>query len=206
MGDLKTDLSTAFEHAADELRHNRKKAVVLGVLALVACVLAIRLLFRQSSPADAGAAAPPAAAPADGRLSAEPPAPEDYQAGGDEEADGQDRPIRRAILRDLFAPNTDFFPPIRKKSRPRGAIASAQTRPVTSQEELRRQIILGQANGLALQCTMISSSPTAVINGRVLQIGGRINGFEVVDVTPHGCTVRKDGVSVVLKMGEQGRK
>jgi len=204
MGDMTTNLATAFRQAAGELRQDKKKSVILCVLVLVACLVLLRLLLGGTSPADADAADPGATAPADANLSAIPQAPEYHSGTADEQTDmsprGADGRPREMIVRDLFVPNPDFFPLVRKGPRSKKPAAQSQTQPVTSEEQMRRQIILGQANG---QCTMISASPTVIINGRVLQVGGRIGGFDVVGVTPHTCSVRKDGVTVILKMGEQ---
>jgi len=207
MGDMTTNLATAFRQAAGELRQDKKKSVILCVLVLVACLVLLRLLLGGTSPADADAADPGATAPADANLSAIPQAPEYHSETADEQTDmsprGADGRPREMIVRDLFVPNPDFFPLVRKGPRSKKPAAQSQTQPVTSEEQMRRQIILGQANGLSLQCTMIAASPTVIINGRVLQVGGRIGGFDVVGVTPHTCSVRKDGVTVILKMGEQ---
>jgi hypothetical protein len=51
-----------------------------------------------------------------------------------------------------------------------------------------------------LQSTFIGSTPTAVVNGRVLRVGESINGFKVVEITARACVVEQGEVKVRLEM------
>jgi hypothetical protein len=174
-----------------ELKHERKKAAVLSVLTVVAIICVVRLL-SQNKPAAAQAStiAVPAKTVAAAHTltpiaSAEKnsPALREYlsQAG-------------RKITRDIFAANLELFPPD-----PEMAVGEApveKPQPAVNVE----QVIRAQAQSLTLQSTMASSTPTAIINGKVLGVGDWISGFQIVEITARSCKVMQNNVVVVLEM------
>ena len=55
--------------------------------------------------------------------------------------------------------------------------------------------------GLVLESTMISPERRlAMINGRVLGVGGRINGAVVTNIKPYAVTLRKGGRKIHLRL------
>ena len=187
------------ERLIAELRHDKKKAVLLGVLAIVAGVLILQQL-AGASPAETSASVTPvqpsassSAASSDEVLAsaAHARALTDAARRRNEYLQAMDRRIER----DLFVPNSQYFSP-------RQEVDAKE--PVGESPELveqeRRNAIRMQAKALTLQSTIVGSVPTAVINGHVLRKGDWVGGFEVTGVQPRSCTVRKDDVSVVLKM------
>ncbi len=186
-----------------ELREDKRKAVLLAVLAIGACAAMVNLLTAPSSPLKAGAAEQPAGARIADR---QPDAPPGETSEGDHgkfaPGDQHVRGLALKIERDIFAPNPEFFPPQQDATAVRRTVPQTTTQPGENQEMIRRQMVLAHAQSLVLQATMISSNPTAIVNGRVVRIGDRIIGFEVVEITPRACKVRKDGVTVILEMSK----
>ncbi|MFW6133274.1 MAG: hypothetical protein ACOC8F_05200 [Planctomycetota bacterium] len=185
-----------------ELRANKRKAVVLVVLAAVALVLVVRLMVGDGrTPQRAGADVPTVANTSGGLLSA----PGGAQRVRQARQDRRDRYLERfdaAIRRDLFTPNADYFPQPEPPPEPETTKPEQQTEPAASPtaEEIRRAQIRRAAQRLELQTTFVSSSPTAMIDGKVLGPGDRIKGFEVVRITSQACVVRKDDVETELKL------
>ncbi|MFP4054359.1 MAG: hypothetical protein ACLFV7_10925 [Phycisphaerae bacterium] len=189
---------TLKERLVAELKADKKKAALLGVLGLVALVLVVRLVFSGSPGTTSAAVAV--------RPDKEPMA----------KIDGPIRPLTiknapastrrrneylakmdRAIQRDIFAPDPTFFPP-EKGSQEEEPIRRKQTPEELRQQ--RREAIRKQAEALHLQSTIVGTSPIAVINGKLLHKGDWMAGFQVTEVKPRSCVVKKDDVSVELKM------
>lgn len=186
-----------------ELREDRRKAVVLAVLAIGACAALVNLLAAPRYPVKAGAAERPAGARiAERRADARPGESSEGDQGKSALRDQYVRGLVRKIERDIFAPNPEFFPPQQDATAVRRTVQQTTTQPGEKQEEVRRQMVLAHAQSLVLQTTMISSNPTAIVNGRVMRIGDRILEFELVEITPWACKVRKDGVTVILEMSK----
>ncbi len=189
-----------------ELKRDKKKTVVLGVLVVLAAVVGGRLLVQSLSPRQAGAAESPlpAAVPSE---SPETGDVADGTAGlldlAEPPAEAPHRPGRRdhEFQRDLFARRPEFYP----LEQPKEEATKVVTKSEPSADEKRRaaeRLVRSQARSLSLQSTVVSSTPTAIVNGRVLRTGDWINGFEITEITPRGCTVRKDGVDVQLQMSQ----
>jgi hypothetical protein len=188
---------TLKERLVAELQADKKKAAMLGVLGLVALVLLVRLVFSGSPSTSSAAIA--------NRPGKEPVA----------KIDGPIRPLtiknapastrrrneylagmNRTIERDIFVPDPTFFPP---EKNPQKEV----TEPKLTSGELEKQrheAIRKQAKALNLQSTIVGSSPIAVVNGKVLHKGDWMAGFQVIEVKPRSCVVKKDDVLVELKM------
>ncbi len=203
MADSKSTVKNLLDQVTDELKADKKKVVVVGVLLVVACVVAGKLLLKPSSPARASGAS--SGAPSLSSQLSEPQTTRAYTNAGTSASDHAERAsirdeylseLKQRIRRDLFTPNPDFFPieadESTNKILPNPGDQSAE----------QRRLVEAEAALLAVQSTMISSNPTVIINGRVLPVGGRIDGFEVTAITPRTCTVCKNGVTVVLKMSK----
>jgi len=181
-----------------ELAHDKRKSIVLGVLFVVAVLIVLRLAAGQAARprprAALGANTPAAYDP--NTNSEDVPSPrlaDDASAAGTEGGPPSPAPL---ITRDIFLPALELFPPERTSSTAKlTGGASAQM-----DSETKRRAILAQAQALSLQSTIISDAPMAIINGRVVRIGGKMNEFEVIEITAHACTVTKDGVKVTLEI------
>ncbi|MFB3891509.1 MAG: hypothetical protein ACE15C_05740 [Phycisphaerae bacterium] len=190
--------SGVLDRLVAELKRDRKKAAVLGVLTAVCAVLSVRAYFSTSLPEPADAAALAAS-------NAEREA-QNVPAASDDSAEAKRlkyiKQIDRRITRDIFTMRTDFFQ----------LAAPVVIKPVTTAQasqpagpdpaERERNIIREQARRLDLQSTITGDSPIAIINNKVLRIGDvhAESGFRVVGITTHSCTVQKKDVLETLEM------
>lgn len=180
-----------------ELGRDKKKTVILAVLLVVALVAIGRLLTSgQPARVQAAVAVPPvvAAQPTSAAMTGEDLAVQEKSA----RRDAYMETFARKISRDLFQPNTDFFPPVQEVA-PK-ATAKVEAADENIAELQRRGQVQAQARSLVLQSTILGTVPTAIINGKVLRSGEWVSGFEVMEITTHTCSVRKNGVTVVLEM------
>ena len=181
-----------------ELAHSRKKAVMLAAVLIVGACVFGRMLLNGSTPSSARAQIALAGGASDaGKASDESLCPAPGKS-----AKPQNKLINvesRRLDRDIFAPNADFFPPV-ESGGPVKVLADSELGEEELDERVQQQIIQAQAKSLLLQSTMVSDTPTALINGRVLRVGDWINGFAVTEVTPGTCTVQKGDVAIVLEM------
>lgn len=204
MVESNVNVPTWKQKLAVELRRDTRKTVALGLLLVVAGVAAGRLLVKELTPSDAradfaagdpvteapGTAASPSAA-APGLIGqSEPPARRS--------AIWYPRHLNREIARDIFLPNPDFFPPEEPPPAPEAKGTSGAD--ARKQADAEAKAVAAQARALTLQSTVVSATPTAIINGRVLRAGEWINGFQVTRITSHTCTLEKKGITVVLEM------
>ena len=205
MVDVKSDIAGLLHQAVEALKREKKKSILLGILSVVACVLIARFLLSGSSPSQARAARSASSLIYRETVS-DAPSNRDTQAsagGAGERPTRGDlfvRQKRQKLARDLFALNPEYFPLERSASPVKVLTPEGELEPGQADRNVKRQIVRAQARALTLQSTMISSDPTAIINGRVLQIGETINGFEVVEIAPHACKVRKSEVMIMLEM------
>ncbi len=178
-----------------ELKRDKKKTVIMAVLLLVAMVVIGRVVLKAGKPATASAdttvrnSTDPQPA-----MSGEP----DTAETGESDHDGKVRnlgPIDTTITRDIFATNPKYFPPGKIDGVP-VEFASVKTDDVAAE----REAILARARELTLQSTMLSATPTAIIEGQVLRVGETINGYKVVEIGPRQCTLEKNGIRVSIAM------
>lgn len=198
--------ANVIRQSAIELKNDKRKAVLLIVLAIGTCAAFAHLLIDKS-PANAVGAVPGGHQVVGERIPREgtSDSPDAQACDERDRAAARDEYIRRIgrkIERDLFAPNPQFFPPRRESGSAKRTLARAATRPGDDEKRIERQMILAQAQSLVLQSTMISANPTAIINERIMQVGDWISGFQVTEVTPHTCKVRKNNVTVILEMSK----
>lgn len=199
------DLRKLQQRIAAEFRRDKKKSIALGLLLLVAVIMAIHLASEDSSPSRARAAAKAVVRP----IRTEGPSTPAARESGTRARWLSKQESRSAeITRDIFAPNPAYFPPEQK---PRteakvvrepgkgGATSKPAGPPVPDPKEVERTV-LAQAGSLEVQSTIASDDPTAIINGVVLRRGDWINGFRVVEITAGACVVAKKGVKVTLRM------
>ncbi len=185
-----------------ELKANRKKAALLALLAVVALFLVVRLAVKSGG-SPARAKAEPAAVASAPQAPA--PSAPDTRSRRDRR-DAREQYLEQfdaTIERDLFEPNERFFPRpkvVQEPSEPKPELPPAVPEQPSgpTEAEIRRAAIGREAQGLELQMTVVSSPPVAMINGRSLGLGDRINGFEVVRITSDSCDVRKEDVELTL--------
>lgn len=67
-------------------------------------------------------------------------------------------------------------------------------------ENLRKE-----AGGLKLQTTLMGDHPKALINGQLVEPGGVIAGFNVVQVGPRRVELERDGVRLEIQMNQAVR-
>ena len=106
---------------------------------------------------------------------------------------------RTEITRDLFAADMDAFEPLSAGWKS-NSLAPATANTAKGGSDIQKRLLRAQAQSLDLQSTMVSENPVAIINGRMLRIGEWINGFELIVITPRGCSVRKNGTTIMLDM------
>jgi len=202
MSATQLNFQNLIRQARAELAANPRKALLLLAAALVACWAVGRLLIKDSVPASAGARmlATPAPTAEEGTLAGKLLASPDKARAATELLLSAER---RRLDRDIFAPNTDYFPPQDTAANVK-TVSTVEADDTEAAARLQAQVVQAQAQSLALQSTMLSDNPTAMINGQVLYVGDWVNEFEVVRITAHSCTVRKDDVSIILEMAAMG--
>lgn len=171
-----------------ELKRDKKRAIVLAVVAGVGLILVTRLVLTRSSPAPATAAPVEGAEDAPGGAARE----ETWQLDADISKDDYFAQIDTTITRDIFAPPERFFPSsgTGKKS----FEAADGTRSVEKENAWR------DAGTMTLASTILSATPKAIIDGQVVQVGDMIRGFRVEEIGSRSVTLERDGVRVSLEM------
>ncbi len=194
------DIASLTERARDEFTRDKKKFVVLAVLAAGMCVLLVRAAAGPSTPARSQAASSfaPAAATFTEPVAYGPAAAAEQEARAAKER--YIRSLERKITRDLFSPSPEAFPPEHAPSSVLLVPDKGQADQAGAQKLAQRRLVQAQARALVLQSTVISSNPIAIINGRVSRIGDWINGFQIKAITARDCTLAKRGVEVILEM------
>lgn len=187
---------------------DKKKTALMGVLFVVVLAMGAKMILPEPQQAAAQVVTvAPAEAPA------EQPVARMSQA---DPLQGQRRTeylakMDRKIDRDLFVADYDAFPlaspvaPVASADeaswadRIRVKLEAADKEAALRQKRLTAQV-KSEATALSLQSTMTGSHPNAIINGNVLCLGEKINGFTVSKIGPAQCELVKDGVEVTLLM------
>jgi hypothetical protein len=118
-----------------------------------------------------------------------------------EKRDAYIRNLDRTIKRDLFEPNVVYFPIVQTAAvDPAAKQGPTTTQPAEAARVAHEKFIRDQAKDLKLQTTILSASPTAIIDGRVLRVEDWIRGFQVVEITSQHCVVMKEDVKVTLRL------
>jgi len=215
MGNAAGNLKGYAERLKKELLRDKKKTIVLALLALVCLFVIGRLVLGGGSTPSSAGADVSTTVTQETPAGDEPPgyraAPVDRSARMARWADYLAN-MDRSIQRDLFKPNLACFAP-KPGAEPAVEDGAEQTgwfgkvlerimqkQADSSDELLRIRQIRTEAGELTLQTTMLGDNPTALINGRVLRKGEEIRGFRVDEIAPNRCIVSKDGVRILLQM------
>lgn len=174
------------EHVLLELKRDKKRAILLAALLLVAAVLFVRLLLKRPGPSAAKAVgmaettAGTRAVECRGRST---PTMAD---------EATTRKIDATITRNIFIPPERYFPSLGS-----GKKASA---PVAGDRNTERDNAWRDASAMTLASTILSATPKAIIDGQLVQVGDTIKGFQVKQISSRAVTLERDGVSVELEM------
>jgi hypothetical protein len=170
-----------------ELKRDKKRAAILAVLAVAAAIAFGRLLLKKAGPSAAQATATVEAAPgtaARDRLG---------QAKADESAhDDYLTRIDTTIKRDIFVPPDRYFPPVGTMKKVLEAVNGGRA---TNKETAWKD-----AASMTLESTILSSTPKAIVDGQVVQVGDVMKGFRVVAIGPRSVTLERNGTTVTLEM------
>ncbi len=192
-----------------EMKRDKKKTALLAILCIVAGIVIGRVIIKQFSPSKANAAGKSSAAtaaPSDSASKIISPPAESSDDQGDNSKKLREYIARldTKVSRDIFLPDESVFPPrVEKKIEPPSVKLENEGPSEEEKLEARKKIVLAQAQALTLQSTIVSATPTAMINDRVLRKGDTISGFEVVEITPRTCSLMKDEITVILGMKGQ---
>ncbi len=200
MADSSNNIQDMKQRLILELKQDKKRAAILAIVAIVGVVVIGKFVVKQMTPSEVTAAG-------SGNAVVFPSSPrEAVTAFEDLDIAEDDAPARRNIVRrenysftrDIFLPNPEFFPP--QKGSMNGKASITDVPDEVDETEMAIQVIQAQAQALVLQSTVISATPSAIINGRVLRTGEWISGFKIVEITSHSCIVEKDAVKITLEM------
>lgn len=185
----------------EELKRDRRKALLLAILAVVGGAVGVRTFWKGSSPAPAGAAIPALTGTGRDLARSDPSATTDAR---DARWEQYLRQVDRKITRDLFAMNAEMFTLLEPVTITPVAAAGLPTATASAPDpaELQRQAIHAEAKKLELQSVIFGVKPTAIINDHVLRVGDSVEeyDFKVVQITEQSCVVQKQDVLVTLEM------
>jgi len=207
-------MGISLEQIKRDFTRHRKKTAMLGVLALVMCVLIVKAVFDMR-PQVAVALPPTTNNPV-------------TEAGGETEAEAVVDPgerIRQSqelwkVLREkrgldavnAFRFDASYFPvdPSRRvqAEADHEALPDSTSQKVSNEEierAARIRDIREQARGLIVRSTVVgnaASKPVAVINDRILGIGDCISGFRITAIQARKVEFEKDGIPVAIPMAE----
>jgi len=182
-----------------ELFRDKRKSALLGAALVVAVFMAVRLATRSPSAVKGSAivATPVLPIVADGDVSGTGTGlPYDARGAADVARIEHIRRLDRSLKRDLFAPNPKYFPAPKTSPRPAKVVATSQ--PGVDSAEAKKNRIRIEAEKMTVMSTMVSSNPTAVVDGKILGVGSKYNGFEVVGINAREVVMVKEGVKVML--------
>ncbi len=195
----KQDNQTIKNRLVADLKRDKKKTAVLGILVIVALVVVLKTVLKGGSPARPRTVAAAPAQSSDSSIRSLPNDPVQMARALSREKDSAQKE-RPRIDRDIFKPDPQYFPPRVKKDTKTDAQQKESSNQKQQRIEAHRQMVLAQSKALSLQSTVVSDVPIAIINGKVLREGEWISGFKVVDITARSCEVKKEGVSIILTM------
>ena len=204
-----------------QLGRNRGKSTVLGVLTVVLAIMGIRAV--QSFLPQKAEGMPTART---GTLPQEEPAAP--TAPTDLEKKARTSQALWSVLRDkrgLEAPaafhfDSSYYNLDPAKAREREALAAEHSSPIVTtkswgdstdqQVQTAREVrVREQARVLVLQTTILGEDPRAIISvagsTRYVRAGEMINGFKILAIVGREVTIQKDGVTLGLGMGSEGR-
>ncbi|MCP4376295.1 MAG: hypothetical protein GY794_08995 [bacterium] len=187
-----------------ELKRDKKKATILGVLLLVGVFFVGKLLLKGSPQAATAAINPIATTgmpmPPEVANTATNSYPTVATIGKTSVQGGWGKKIDR----DIFLPNATIFPHLIKTTDANGNVNVVKSEDSAQDIARKRKEELIRAEGAKLQLESAISGgvPIAIINGTVLGDGAWINGFRVVKIDSKACEVElvKDGITIKLSM------
>lgn len=179
-----------------ELCRDKKKTSMLVCLVVIAGVLAGKMLVRQIASVDASQG------PTGSQLVvSEANSADTLKASAEASQAGRSVPAPHAaaFTKDIFRIQWDQFA---SRDKPAGSAGTAKTAMVRvmSVDQAKRRVIESQARRLVLQSVIGGTTPTVIINERVVRLGRTINGFKVISVAAHSCVVQKDGIILTVQL------
>jgi len=102
-----------------------------------------------------------------------------------------------APSRDLFAFDPSLFIPVEQTDLSGDPAKSAST---VSDDTSVERMVHEASKELRLQSTLFGESPRAMVNGRLLELGDEIAGFELVHVGERSAVLEKQGYRIRLEM------
>ncbi len=194
MGSISKEIESFGSRIANEFSRDRTRSVVLGFAVIVCIALLSKQMISSDVPKGAMAGN---IQPTETQRSARRFLPHSDRRNV---APGHHvRGKHREITRDLFAADMDAFEPLSDGWKS-NSFVPATANAANGGSDIQKRLLRAQAKSLDLQSTMVSANPVAIINGRMLRIGEWINGFELTEITPRGCSVRKNGTTIMLDM------
>ena len=197
MADINSEMLMWKQRLMVELRRDKKKTTLMAVLLVVAMFLVGRITVRSGGPQRVMGATLQNGISTTSASRAIPAPPGERDSGWAKKT-RPGKSVERKFERDIFTPDWEMFSPS----------SESQDDPipfeaVDEENELTKaRTILLEAEELTLQSTVQSDRPTAVINGTLLRVGGRIEEFKVVAIRADACDVKKNGVEVTLFLKE----
>ncbi len=206
------------EKLQSDFARNRGKALALGVLSVVMLVFVGKAVLDMT-PRAASAAPSPLVTPADAASLA------NARSAASSESEERIRQSQQLwhILREKrgvdvvasfsFDPAYFTLDPTRRPvvtvdpDNNISAITTQPSRALSSDEVDRRAratAIRDQAKSLVVRSTVVGGGrPVAVVNEKILSLGDRIVGFEVVAIKAREVEFKKDGVVLAVKMADE---
>lgn len=188
-----------------EIKQDRKKAGILISLFVVALFIGVKMFVNSSSPSPAGAAT--------GCDVFETNLKGDSASNNDkykfslnlennkilatpklscEDNEGKE------VSRNLFWINPKFFKIIKETNNTElvDAESCKEAKFKALQEKIQKE-----AQGLILEGMILGDNPAAIINGKLVNISSKIQGFEIIKIVGQSCDIRKGSVILRIKMG-----
>lgn len=102
-----------------------------------------------------------------------------------------------SLDRDVFAIDPSHYQRIASENNSAGRDKSLA---LITDKQQRIEEVRRDARGLTLQSVVVGANPQAIVNGRLLQVGQSIEGFEVVEIHERSVIFRTRGVRIRLSL------
>ncbi|MEO1237307.1 MAG: hypothetical protein AAFX76_11020 [Planctomycetota bacterium] len=173
-----------FDKTVAVIKEDRRRAATVASLAAVGMLLWGRLLLKQV-PQTASADGPDTAL-ASGN------APSAARASGGTVTLDKPQPLTR----DLFRLDPNRY----SRTLSEEPLLNEAKLGQPSPDEVKRMAVVEAAAELRLQSVTLGEVPAAFINGRLVRVGGRVEGFELLHCDERSAVLEKDGVKVRLRL------
>ena len=214
-----------FDKFKRDMRKNRGKATVLGVLFVGMVGMSVRAFFQLQPQAADGAVIPSAVDAADKTL-----------AGSAASFEGRKKDSEQMWhhLRDVsptalaiestFAFDKSAYPELPDLNRPTAVVKVASTQSASSQptntmaenaaaraKETKRikDIVEEARTKLSVKGTIVSgggTEPVTLVNQKYLRVGEVVNEFEIIAIRENEVEFQKEGVTVIVTMSDRPNK